>query len=578
MTQPPRLLRAVLCSALLTAPLPALAQGTIAVVPASPPDLSTQVRSERVAIAIRRALRARGAPVLSGDEMVRRFRQRHSAEPASVETGVYEELSACAEELLVAVSSARYRYAEQTGVRCRELAEQSLESLNRRTQSAREVLDACLMVVRATLDADSRVAPSGSAIERARAEILRCRAMVPDLPATSERHTERIRELLRDVDAALEGTNSLLAIDSQQPGCRVYVNGRRLGSTPLRRSGLPQGAYRVQVECGDAPGRVHLVTVGSAETELTIDERFDAAVYTPLPGSLGNIQFVLRYPSFDLVDRHRFDDAVTVAEAVGASDVWVVSSDGTGRYRVDRLGAQPCEAEASVLVALDQTDTELRFQAGSVAIDRLMSGQSADLSSSRERPFAPWRSAACAAASSISTSTGPPPLARPGANDGAVAAIWTATAVGLAALGAGWGLWGGAVLDGFDRDLQVAAVAAASGGALSLAIAAPLWLPYEDDFPWWSLLPATAGVGLAALGVGLLAVDGQCQDLLPAGGCVVFYATGSQGVLSLLSAAPLLEVPLVYLFRALAGPDAGPVAIHVQPTTAGAAVALEGSW
>ena len=123
----------------------AAAQGTLAIVPATP-DATSASNAESVAEALRRAVRSRGTPVLAADEMLHRFRQRHSAEPADVETGVYEELSSCADDLLVAVASGRYRQAQQTGVRCRELAESSLESLNRRTQSAREVLDACLYV------------------------------------------------------------------------------------------------------------------------------------------------------------------------------------------------------------------------------------------------------------------------------------------------------------------------------------------------------------------------------------------------------------------------------------------------
>lgn len=588
----------------LLMPRAALAQRqrTIAVVPVTTAaDTGPPERAEQVAQSLRNALRSHGASILSAEEMKDRFERRHSTEPTATETGVYEELSACAHDLLIAVSDARYRQAQEAGVRCRELAEASLESLNRRVQSAREVLDACLYVVRATVDADSRQDPSDAALARARAEMLRCRAMVPDLPPTERRHTDLIRDLLREVDADLAQLDNSLEVDSTQQGCRVYVNGRRLGSTPLHRTGLPQGSYRVQVECGDAPGRVHVVNMGDGPLRLLIDERFDAAVSTRRGLSL-------RYPSTDALERHRGADALTIAETVGASQVWLVSPGPRQTWRIDRLGRDECSADASALVSLDEAGSDLRFQAAGVAVERLLAERSADLSAPREASMEPWASAHCAAAANAEPPTPSPTI--PASDAEALRVVgWTGLGVGIAAIAGGWGAW---VAWAYDNDgvplypsaswtdgerrawedrrsgleqLQIAAVVTSASGALILGATLPLWLPDEEEFPWWSALPAAAGVGLAVWGAYLVAIDGQCsrehQSMIAgAPGCETFYTTASQGVLALLSAAPLLEVPLVYLFREVSGggPDSNSASLRVLPTSAGVSLALEGAW
>jgi hypothetical protein len=107
-------------------------------------------------------------------------------------------------------------------------------------------------------------------------------------------------------------------------------------------------------------------------------------------------------------------------------------------------------------------------------------------------------------------------------------------------------------------DLGGAIVWTSSVGAAALITAMPLALPKHDKAPWWAWLSGGVGVGLAAFSVAY----GVTADAEPSIGCDGFNILGmdartcvrrgehvSLAILTGVSAAPLLTIPLVYLFR-----------------------------
>ena len=96
------------------------------------------------------------------------------------------------------------------------------------------------------------------------------------------------------------------------------------------------------------------------------------------------------------------------------------------------------------------------------------------------------------------------------------------------------------------------------GGALTTA-AMPMLLPYRAKTPWWAWL--SGGLGVAATVVSI--VSGATADATPAGSsncqlvtnvgvaqtCVDRKRSIDRAVVLGMTAAPLLTIPLVYIFR-----------------------------
>jgi len=107
-------------------------------------------------------------------------------------------------------------------------------------------------------------------------------------------------------------------------------------------------------------------------------------------------------------------------------------------------------------------------------------------------------------------------------------------------------------------DLGVTIVIVSTVGATALVAAMPLVLPKRDKPPWWAWLSGGLGVGLAAFSIAYGATAGSepssgCSDpdLTTANAvtCVRRSEHVSLAVLTGVTAAPALTVPLVYLFR-----------------------------
>jgi len=101
-------------------------------------------------------------------------------------------------------------------------------------------------------------------------------------------------------------------------------------------------------------------------------------------------------------------------------------------------------------------------------------------------------------------------------------------------------------------------MATSASGSAALVAAMPLALPNRAKTPWWGWLSGGLGVGFAAFSIayGVTAEPGpdtSCSSLVvdanDARACVKHAEQVSLSVLTGLTAAPLLTIPLVYLLR-----------------------------
>src|SRR5690606_11594474 len=111
------------------------------------------------------------------------------------------------------------------------------------------------------------------------------------------------------VDEALSRTPHRLIVETTEPGCGVYLNGRRLGSTPLTLDSLHVGTYRLQVECDpDVEGRVHEIEITAPEQRLVVDTRYERSIQTYIGPDRHDGSIALRYDDVGEEARMRLSD------------------------------------------------------------------------------------------------------------------------------------------------------------------------------------------------------------------------------------------------------------------------------
>jgi hypothetical protein len=538
---------------------------------------------------VARQLRRRDAYVLAFDEARALFEARGSAEPVPASAADLDTVARQAKQALWHVATGHSERARQSVRVVLERAEQALESLNREADAARNVLNACLYLVRAMLESGNR--------DAAHEHVLECRRLVPDITADPHDHPPNVLRLLREaeLDMSTAGTGSLRVL-SRPTGCRTYVNGRKLGTTPFLLRRLPPGEYRVQAECApDTPARVHRVVLAAEPTTVRIDARFDAAVRT-------DTGLQLTYPDTASSNEHRLADSLRVARITRAATVLLVTPDGDGSVRLDRVDVKQRRVVASVRVTPGGTRAHRWYAAR--AVDSLWRERSLDMNGSRPRPMDPWAPPVAPSPPIELADDGvpsvhdreapaPEPAAEPSGRARRVAG-WALLGSGAAGLAAGWALFATTLQRGdhfglaaptdpdylgrqrrFDRARIGSGVAFAAGGAITTA-AVPLLLPEHGGggvMPAWAWTTGAVGVALLGVGTVRMAVDrGAWLDRDPVDqGSTRHRPSRLLGAALWLHAAPLLAIPLTYVARRFFGDgatatlelDRHRVAVHV---------------
>jgi hypothetical protein len=566
--------------------------GRIVVVPEGVEKLGDE--EMRVADLIESALAARRARLVSMHEARDRLLSL-SRPPVTTDTSDLDVLAQEAQTALEHVAFGRAAAAQRSVREVLARAERALESLNRETKTARHVLDACLALVRSALARDQR--------RDALAEAMRCRRLVPDVAASEALHPANVIGVLAEADDQLRRMRvGRLTVESvPESGCATYVNGRHLGTTPFQLDRAAAGEYRVQVECGKAPGRVHIVQLGDEAVNILVDLDLDRALRS-------DDRLALVYPSAQQRDARLVAHGAEVARLAGAEDIIVFRVDGVEAH-LSRVGGNPARvlgrASFNWHKADDSRDPEL-----SRALDALFEGRDAD----REAPAVVQASSVQkVVASEAGIAEGPRLDATPAAfeqehNDKAPREPMSKTrklrlGAGALAIAGGALLATGAYFEharaqSDDKLAQIdpsspdQASAFASeqdrydqgeklrwlglpGGVLMASAVPMLRVDVSRGVPWWSYAIGGAGLGVAGWGAYELARNGQCQLELTTGGCARARESRGRGELVLAAALPLVTFPISHLIEWALGKKGGPAQAWAVPTRNGLMVGLK---
>jgi hypothetical protein len=384
-------------------------------------------------------------------------------------------------------------------------------------------------------------------------------------------HPPAVTDLLRRIDALQAKQTGELRVESVPAGCPARLNGVLLGETPVSIGDLFPGKYRVQVECDpDRRGRVHLVTVGAGRTQHLIDTRFDDAI-SSRPG------LSLRYASPAEEQAHRVADAKRIGKEIAASDVVLLSMSTPTTMELELIDGAPEPSAAPKALARVSFGGAAPGESDlALATRALSAGQCMDFTTPEPSALACGRPAPSVAATPEDWPEGRRPR-------GQFISGLTLVGIGIAGLATGYALLAPRNNAGVDWvagvdadvaagqptgdsrpsqekwfDLGTGILVSASVGSAALVTAMPLALPEREKTPWWAWLAGGGGLGLAAFSIAY----GVTADDEPAAACSALrlssedvrtcFNRGQQvsvALLTGLTAAPLITMPLVYLLR-----------------------------
>lgn len=497
-----------------------------------------------------------GASAISPERGRELFEARHSREAPADGADVLDRLAQYRTALLDAIGNGRsptdaLRDLDQV----LEAGSAVVEVLNRDERSAKRFFGACLVSVQA-------LSEMGREVE-ARARAKQCVARSPGivLPADDRTFPDGVRALVADATAEIARESAPVLVESDPAGCSVLFNGRRLGTTPHRQSGLARETYRVQVECeGSADaGRVHDLTPGGSPISLHVDAGLEAVVRT----DRGRLRFVAANVSdSELKNRVR-----AVQSVLGATAVLVLSRPEPGVLVLRRFGVGD--------VAVVQLAEEPSQDALGRALSQLMAPVRAGM------PVSDSETAPSRAAERMPRASFTRVLA-----SGFVAGGLALTGLsfwrfgqqhdrGLSYLGTNssdeayrprGNAWAEARVSPYLFGSTGAALSAS--GALLLSMTRS-----REALPWWvPMVSGAVGVGVAGLGIAQLARGGTCDGPARADPrlCVNERDQRDLGALLLLGSAPALTVFVVETAKAIRGRGDSETKVFLRPQNRGA--------
>jgi hypothetical protein len=256
-----------------------------------------------------------------------------------------------------------------------------------------------------------------------------------------------------------------------------------------------------------------------------------------------------------------------VAVILGGANVMVVSAESASVVRVD-LQAEGYDA-ASAWFAVQDGVAEAEDVRR--AVDALLEGRSVDFAGTHPEARPSWRADAAPGIAVGAVTEAPSKRGRgvPRPRNQRIAG-WSLFGVGVASVGASVGLhvWRGELGDQFIdapanlnaaqrwNDVRIGVWTTAAFGGAATSAAMPLLLPNYERTPWWGWTLGAVGLGLTGYAIYEGVTMTSCSepyvaDQAAVRSCVARGQGAGRIALALAGAAPLLTIPLVYLFRPL---------------------------
>ncbi|MEM7135812.1 MAG: PEGA domain-containing protein [Myxococcota bacterium] len=573
-------LLATLCWALPLSTTAAQTEGRWLIIPVNAPDDGGSEWVEQAVARTRAALVEEGADVWSTEAAAREFEATVSAPAATFDESELERWMSLSDAAVGSLAEGRYEKALEELDAAQAMSRNAIEEYNRDAERARRVFDTCLYMVRAVVATEGK--------SRARALARECRRLVPRAEPSPLMHPPAVTTLLAEIDDLRAKQSGELRVDSTPPGCAARLNGVLLGETPVSIDGVFPGEYLVQVECDrNERGRVHRVNLGAGRFEREVDLRFDEAI-----GSQPGLS--LTYATHES-EAERTSDARRIARALGATSVVLLSLPDTDTLELERIDVEaPAKNPRTGLARIPFSERGRSQSSFAEAARALVGERCVDFTSKEPVAFPCTGGSAPAAATTDARPAGRRPR-------GQLISGLTLVGVGVASLATGYALlnprsnaaerWidevdaGGQDTSAQQKwfDLRSGILATASIGGAALVAAMPLALPERGKTPWWAWMSGGLGVGLAAFSIawGVTAEAkpvASCSDPMLSSDDVRSCAKrGDQtgvAVLTGLTAAPLITMPLVYLLR----PRESRIAPTVEVGRTGASVSLRGRF
>lgn len=539
---------------------------------------------EPTAAKVRSELVERDVEVWSFDSAVTRFEAEGSAPAAEITEGDIQQWVDQSSAAIRNLAAGDYDTALEQLNQAQQLSLAAAEELNREKERAQQVLDTCLYIVRALLETRSE--------SRAKTMAQECRRLVPRGDPSALMHPPVVTELLEQIDTSRAEQTGSIRVDSRPSTCAVRVNGVMLGETPFEMRDLFPGQYRVQVECDpERRGRVHIADVIAGRTDVLLDLRFDRVIETrPL--------LHLHYASASDAEQYRIADAAEISKVLPAGALLLMSSPASDVVELEVYRGTPLVMTALARITMGSRGPSRGDVA--LAVRTLLEGRCTDFTSP-EPTALPCGEPEFEIAEAEPTQEEWPSDRRP---RGQYIAGWTLVGVGSASLLTGYVLMAPRAstaedwVSGLDTtgvsdpstqqkwlSTGTGIIATSSIGASALVAAMPLVLPKRDKTPWWAWFSGALGLGAAAIsGYVASTVNDQAKpetscsstaiDAAEARACVRRSERTNLAILTGLTAAPLLTIPMVYLIR----PKAAKVSSRIEVLRAGGSMSFRGEF
>ena len=531
----------------------------------------------------------------------------HGEDPPEVSESDLARWVASSRQAVRSLARADYDSARSALAQAEAVTDRALAELNREATRARQVLDTCLYLVRSLEETGQH--------QRAVEQGYACRRLVPRGEPTLTQHPPEVRAILDEVDHALaQMPGARLRVVSEPTGCSVRLNGLDFGATPLLTEDLRPGEYRVQIECGDRRGRVHRVDLTRAGAELRVDAGTESLLGT---APLRIVTSAVEASVVSQVSR--------LGRIAGASEVWLVEENGSGRRRTLTLHR--------IDVANDRELAVVRTGTRSLplALASLRQGRSHDWTTDREIERADATPAATETATLTDEQTRareeeqqlgvralppepePTPEPEPAATEPVIdqerppvtqgpdhtAENWVgaiAILLGTGAYATSWALWDQRVsfygqrlaiaeptdVDYLSRqtqwlDAQLPVWAVAGAGTVLWSLAVPLTFGPDHEVPWWSWILGSLGAVGTGVGIAVIASTTLCTSAVELDQpCVDAASQQDVGFLTIAHSVPFLMFPITHLIRAATG--SSDVRASLDVAEGRAMLGLGGSW